>query len=79
MEADRRRPARGQVTVGRLVLVGTPIGNLGDLSPRAVAALAAADVVCCEDTRHSRKLLSHAGVRAARLVAVHEHLSLIHI
>ena len=58
---------------GRLVLVGTPIGNLGDLAPRAVQALAAADVVCCEDTRHSRKLLSHAGVRASRLVAVHEH------
>ncbi len=58
---------------GRLVLVGTPIGNLGDLSPRAVEVLAAADVVCCEDTRHSRKLLSHAGLRPARLVAVHEH------
>ena len=58
---------------GRLVLVGTPIGNLGDLPPRAVAALDAADVVCCEDTRHSRKLLTHAGVRAERLVAVHEH------
>ncbi len=55
------------------MLVGTPIGNLGDLSPRAVQALAAADVVCCEDTRHSRKLLTHAGVRAERLVAVHEH------
>ena len=61
------------MTAGRLVLVGTPIGNLGDLSPRAVEALAAADVVCCEDTRHSRKLLTHAGVRPARLVAVHEH------
>ena len=58
---------------GRLVLVGTPIGNLGDLSPRAVEALAGADVVCCEDTRHSRKLLSHAGLRSPRLVAVHEH------
>ena len=58
---------------GRLVLVGTPIGNLGDLPPRAVQVLAVADVVCCEDTRHSRKLLSHAGVRAERLVAVHEH------
>ena len=58
---------------GRLVLVGTPIGNLGDLPPRAVQALSAADIVCCEDTRHSRKLLSHAGVRAERLVAVHEH------
>jgi len=58
---------------GRLVLVGTPIGNLGDLSPRAIAALAGADVVCCEDTRHSRKLLTHAGLRPPRLVAVHEH------
>jgi len=56
-----------------LVLVATPIGNLADLSPRAVEALAAADVVCCEDTRHSRKLLTHAGLRPARIVAVHEH------
>jgi 16S rRNA (cytidine1402-2'-O)-methyltransferase len=58
---------------GRLVLVGTPIGNLGDLSPRAVMALADADVVACEDTRMTRKLLTHAGIRARRLVAVHEH------
>ena len=58
---------------GRLVLVATPIGNLGDLSPRAVETLRVADVVCCEDTRHSRKLLTHAGLRPARLVAVHEH------
>jgi 16S rRNA (cytidine1402-2'-O)-methyltransferase len=61
------------VSGGRLVLVATPIGNLGDLSPRAVAALEEADVVCCEDTRHSRKLLNHAGIRPARIVAVHEH------
>ncbi len=58
---------------GRLVLVGTPIGNLGDLAPRAVEVLGAADVVCCEDTRHSRKLLTHAGVRPRLVVAVHEH------
>ena len=58
---------------GRLVLVGTPIGNLGDLTPRAVLALRDADVVCCEDTRHSRKLLDHFGIKPARLVAVHEH------
>jgi len=57
----------------RLVLVGTPIGNLGDLPPRAVEMLTRADVICCEDTRHSRRLLTHAGVRAERLVAVHEH------
>ncbi len=58
---------------GRLVLVATPIGNLGDLPPRAIEALSAADIVCCEDTRHSRKLLDHAGIRPARLLAVHAH------
>lgn len=57
-----------------LVLVATPIGNLGDLSPRAVNELRDADVIACEDTRRTRKLLSHAGVRGgSRLVAVHEH------
>ena len=58
---------------GRVVLVATPIGNLGDLSPRAVEVLAAADVVACEDTRHTRKLLTHAGISPRRLVALHEH------
>jgi 16S rRNA (cytidine1402-2'-O)-methyltransferase len=56
------------------VLVATPIGNLGDLSPRAVEALAGADVVAAEDTRRTRALLTHAGVPAAgRLRAVHAH------
>jgi 16S rRNA (cytidine1402-2'-O)-methyltransferase len=58
---------------GALVVVGTPIGNLGDLPPRAVAALAAADVIYCEDTRHSRKLLSHAGITGPTLRSLHEH------
>jgi 16S rRNA (cytidine1402-2'-O)-methyltransferase len=59
---------------GRLVLVATPIGNLGDLSPRAVEALRAADLIACEDTRRLRQLLSHAGVAArGRLVAVNDH------
>jgi 16S rRNA (cytidine1402-2'-O)-methyltransferase len=58
---------------GRIILVGTPIGNLGDLSPRAAKALAEADVICCEDTRHTRKLLTASGISARRLVALHEH------
>ncbi len=53
--------------------MATPIGNLGDLSPRAVEALRAADVIACEDTRHSRKLFTAAGVSPRRLAAIHEH------
>lgn len=49
---------------GSLTLVGTPIGNMGDISPRAVEALAAADVVCAEDTRVSGRLLAALGVDA---------------
>lgn len=58
---------------GHLVLVATPIGNLGDLTPRAVAVLGAADVVACEDTRRTGRLLAAAGVRAKALIAVHDH------
>jgi 16S rRNA (cytidine1402-2'-O)-methyltransferase len=60
---------------GSLVLVATPIGNLGDLSPRARRALAEADVVCCEDTRRTRTLLSACGLPSspARLVSLHGH------
>jgi 16S rRNA (cytidine1402-2'-O)-methyltransferase len=58
---------------GSLVLVGTPIGNLGDLSPRATEALRNADVVYCEDTRHSRKLLTHAGIKGSSLRSLHGH------
>jgi 16S rRNA (cytidine1402-2'-O)-methyltransferase len=58
---------------GRVILVGTPIGNLGDLSPRAVDALRSADVIACEDTRVTRKLLTHAEITGKRLVALHVH------
>ncbi len=57
---------------GLLVLVSTPIGNLGDLSERAVAALRDADAVLCEDTRHTRKLTSHFGI-STQLVSYHDH------
>ncbi|HEY0520735.1 MAG TPA: 16S rRNA (cytidine(1402)-2'-O)-methyltransferase [Ilumatobacteraceae bacterium] len=58
---------------GDLVLVSTPIGNLGDLSPRAVAALQGASLILCEDTRHSGRLLSHAGISGVRLAVCNEH------
>jgi 16S rRNA (cytidine1402-2'-O)-methyltransferase len=61
------------VSNGRLVLVGTPIGNLDDLTPRAAAAFGAATVVACEDTRRTGRLLSHLGVRAPKLVRLDEH------
>lgn len=61
------------MSAGRFVLVGTPIGNLDDLSPRAAEALRAADVVCCEDTRRTGRLLAHIGVRAPSLRVVNDH------
>lgn len=59
---------------GELIVVATPIGNLGDFSERARDALERADVVCCEDTRRTRVLLSAKGIPAGgRLVSVHAH------
>jgi 16S rRNA (cytidine1402-2'-O)-methyltransferase len=61
-----------QVTGGILYLVATPIGHRGDLSPRARAVLAAADVVAAEDTRHTGRLLASLGIHR-RLDSFHEH------
>jgi 16S rRNA (cytidine1402-2'-O)-methyltransferase len=62
--ADETRPS--------VVLVGTPIGNLGDLSPRAVEALTTADVIAAEDTRRTRPLLTAVGIPTrGRLVSFH--------
>ena len=55
-----------------LTLVATPIGNMGDLSPRALAALKAADAVLCEDSRTTGAMLARLSV-AARLIALHDH------
>lgn len=57
---------------GTLYVVGTPIGNLGDLSPRAAACLAEADFIAAEDTRVTVKLLNHLNIKKP-LVSYHEH------
>jgi len=62
-----------------LWLVATPIGNLGDLSPRAVDVLAHVGLVCCEDTRRTGLLLQHAGIRADRLAVCNEHTEVARI
>lgn len=58
---------------GRLTLVGTPIGNLEDLSPRAARVLGELTVIACEDTRRTGKLLAHIGVRNKKLLVANEH------
>lgn len=79
--ASRRLIERAQEVLAEIVerplapglyLVATPIGNLADISLRALAVLARADLIAAEDTRHSRKLLSHFGIKG-ELSAYHEH------
>lgn len=61
-----------EIPRGTLYVIATPIGNLGDLSSRALATLKAVAAICAEDTRHSRQLLAHYGVEKP-LLALHEH------
>src|SRR5688500_20361951 len=60
------------LTPGTLHVVATPIGNLGDLSPRALDTLRNVAAICAEDTRHTRQLLAHFGL-ARPLLALHQH------
>lgn len=61
------------IAPGTLYLVATPIGNLSDFTFRGLSVLRQVDTILAEDTRHSKKLLSHYGVRSPRLLALHEH------
>jgi 16S rRNA (cytidine1402-2'-O)-methyltransferase len=64
--------AAGGPGSGVLHVVATPIGNLGDLSPRALQVLRSVAAVCAEDTRHTRQLLAHFGIERP-LLALHQH------
>ena len=57
---------------GTLTIVATPIGNLGDMVPRAVQTLQSVSLIACEDTRHSKKLLDHFSIDKP-CVAYHDH------
>lgn len=63
---------QSEIQAKTLYVVATPIGNLGDLSPRAQAILQQVDCIAAEDTRHTRQLLQHFAINT-RLVALHEH------
>ena len=60
------------MSAGILYIVATPIGNLSDLSERAIDTLKEVDLIACEDTRHSKKLLFHFGIET-QLTALHDH------
>src|SRR5580765_4774399 len=57
---------------GKLYLVATPIGNLQDITQRAAETLRVVDVIACEDTRHTQKLLNHLNI-SNKLISYHEH------
>jgi len=60
------------IQANTLYVVATPIGNLGDISQRAIEVLEQVDVIACEDTRHTQKLLTHLGIKN-RTMSLHDH------
>jgi 16S rRNA (cytidine1402-2'-O)-methyltransferase len=72
--SDNKNRSTGSIQPG-LTITATPIGNLGDLSPRARASFENADIIACEDTRHTGLMLSRLGIKAQKMVAYHDHSS----
>ena len=70
--SPKEKVAMASAPSGTLYVVATPIGNLGDLSPRAREVLSQVAAICAEDTRHTRQMLSAFGLERP-LIAVHEH------
>ena len=66
-------PSGGDAAAGQLYVVATPIGNLADITARAVDVLKSVRIVACEDTRRSRTLLAHIGAIPAQLLTLHDH------
>jgi 16S rRNA (cytidine1402-2'-O)-methyltransferase len=66
------KPESSESVSGVLFVVATPIGNLGDMSPRARQVLESVDLIAAEDTRHTGRLLSHFGAKTAQ-IALHDH------
>ncbi|HEX5649424.1 MAG TPA: 16S rRNA (cytidine(1402)-2'-O)-methyltransferase [Steroidobacteraceae bacterium] len=72
--SDKAADSTVRAAAGTLFVVATPIGNLQDLSPRAVACLRDADLLLAEDTRHTRRLLEGCGIaRTGAIESLHEH------
>ena len=72
MPSGKDTSVNDQLPFTGLVVTATPIGNLGDLTPRAEAALRAADMIACEDTRHTGKLLAKLGIKT-KMIPYHDH------
>ena len=68
----RHQAAEAGLKTAALYVVATPLGNLGDIGARALEVLRGVDAVACEDTRHTRRLLDHYGIRAETF-SLHEH------
>lgn len=69
---DLAEPEMEDKNNGKLFIVSTPIGNLGDISSRALEVLSSVDLIACEDTRHTQKLLNHFGIKK-KTISYHEH------